>query len=309
VDGGSESLLLAAAGFRVDGVTAEATRALEAASIPSILLKGPAIATWLYPRGENRFYVDTDLLVRRGDWRRAMTVLESLGFEDDLGPLAHPRMESAAGHPWTRAADGAAVDLHCSIYGVAAAPEAVWDVFSADAVSGRVGGTVVSMPSHAARLLHIALHAVQHGGGAYPQPMKDLALAVSRAPAGEWRDAWVLARRLQAGPAFAAGLCLLPEGAELADSIGAERQESTATSLRIEGVPMAEGFQHLTELRGLRAKLALALREMFPNPSFMRWWTSVARRGAVGLVAAYCWRLLWLGLHAVPGYRAWRRAR
>src|SRR5262249_13735929 len=220
VSSGSESLLLAAASFRVDGVTAEATRAPEASSIPSIPLKGPAIATWLYPRGENRFYVDTDLLVRRGDWRRAMAVLGSLGFADDLGPLAHPRMESAAGHPWSRAADGAAVDLHCSLYGVEAAPEAVWEAFAADAVSGRVGGAAVAMPSHPARLLHIALHAVQHGGGTYPQPMRDLALAVSRAPEDEWREAAALAGRLRAGPAFATGLRLLPEGAELAEAIG-----------------------------------------------------------------------------------------
>ena len=43
------ALELAAFSFKVDAVTAEVTRALEAKSIPSILLKGPGIATWLYP--------------------------------------------------------------------------------------------------------------------------------------------------------------------------------------------------------------------------------------------------------------------
>jgi len=304
----SDGLLLAAAAFNVDRVTAEVTRALEAASIPSILLKGPAIATWLYARGENRFYVDTDLLLCEGDWEGAKGTLEGLGFEDDLGPLGHPRMESPAGHPWIRAADASAVDLHCTLFGIGVEPAALWEAFSAGAVHEHVGGAPVAMPSYEARLLHIALHAVQHGGEAYRQPMRDLALAVTRAPEPEWRRARLLAERLNAGEAFGAGLRLIPAGAELADAIGAARRRSTATALKVEQVPMAEGFQQLAEARGARSKLSLAARELFPTPAFMRWWTSIAARGRLGLAAAYGWRLLWLAAHAVPGYRAWRRA-
>ena len=305
----SEALRLAAFRFSVDRVTAEAGRALAAASLPFILLKGPAIASWLYSPERPRFYVDTDLLVRGGDWDAAATVLGSLGFEDDLGPLAHPRMESGAGHPWVRPADGAAVDLHRTLFGVGAEPEALWAAFSAGAGRMRVGGVDVAVPGPPARLLHIALHAVQHGGESQPQPMMDLELAVGAAPAQTWGEARARAARLDAGGTFAAGLRLLPAGRELAEAIGAEREDSATALLRVDGVPLAEGFREISEAAGLRMKLGLAIRELFPTPAFMRWWTPLAGRGRPGLAAAYAWRALWLAYRAIPGYLAWRRAR
>jgi hypothetical protein len=303
-----DNLRLAAFSFGVDRVTAQVTNALDAASVPSILLKGPVIATWLYAESGQRLYGDTDLLVRKADWKRAMVELELLDFVDELGLLAHPRMESPAGHPLERSADGAAVDLHCTLFGIGADPEVVWKTFSVGAVRQRVGGAEVSMPSHPARLLHIALHAVQHGGAALPKAMIDLERAVARVPAPLWREACELAERLDAAPTFAAGLRLIPPGRELADAIGAGHGEPTGAILRVTGVPLAEGFGELAEAPGMRGKLAIARRELFPNPAFMRWWTPLARRGPLGLAAAYVWRLLWLACHALPGYRAWRRA-
>jgi hypothetical protein len=305
---GSEALHLAALSFEIDRVTAETTRALSAASVPSVLLKGPAIAGWLYPRERPRFYVDSDLLVRSEDWQRAISVLEANGFEDDLGPLAHPRMESAAGHPWRRAVDEAAVDLHCTLFGVGAGSQAVWSAFAEGAVRESIGGAEVSLPPFRARLLHIALHAVQHGGEPTRQPMIDLELAIARAPRETWVEALRLAARLDAAEPFAAGLRLLPEGRKLADAIGADSGRSTAATLKVEGVPLAEGFEELAAAEPGEA-ISIVARELFPNPAFMRWWTPLARRGRLGLAAAYAWRPLWLGYRAIPGYLAWRRAR
>jgi Uncharacterised nucleotidyltransferase len=305
----SEHLRLAAFGFGVDLVTAEVTVALEAESIPSILLKGPVIATWLYREDESRLYGDTDLLLRECDWERAIEVLEGRGFEDDLSPLAHPRMESATGHPMNRAVDGAAVDLHLNLFGVGAAPSAVWEAFSEGAVRQVVGGAEVSMPPHPVRLLHIALHAVQHGGDFLPKAMHDLRRAIARVPESTWREARDLAVRIEAEGTFAVGLRLTPEGSELAATIGVSERGSEGSILRMARVPTAEGFFEISRAPGLRGKLALALRELFPNPAFMRWWTPpLARRGRRGLLAAYGWRLIWLGYRAIPGYRAWRRA-
>jgi len=303
-----DSLHWAAFVFRIDRVTGEATAALREAGIESIVVKGPAIATWLFTAGEPRLYTDSDLLIQRRDWSRAHSVLAGLGFEDGLGHLAHPRMESGAGYPWKRSADQAEVDLHYTLYGLGAQPEAIWSALIADATWERVGGEPVRFPSHPARLLHIALHAVQHGGEKRTQSMRDLERAVTAVPVATWAEALALAERLDGLPAFAAGLTLTPEGRSLGATLGVPDESSVKASLRLEDVPTSEGFAELAEARGAAAKLRLLWREAFPTPSFMRWWTPLARRGRLGLAAAYCRRLVWLSFRAIPGYRAWRAA-
>jgi hypothetical protein len=55
-----------------DLVTAEVVTALGAASVPAILLKGPTFARWLYAPGETRGYADSDLLVPRDRFGKAV---------------------------------------------------------------------------------------------------------------------------------------------------------------------------------------------------------------------------------------------
>ncbi|MER3458636.1 MAG: hypothetical protein C4309_08450, partial [Chloroflexota bacterium] len=54
--------------------------ALEAASIPAIVLKGPALALTIYPDPALRVIGDLDLLVRREQVEQAMAALHSLGY-------------------------------------------------------------------------------------------------------------------------------------------------------------------------------------------------------------------------------------
>src|SRR5688500_1357109 len=75
----------------IDKVTVEVARALHAAGIPHLLLKGPAIAGWLYDRTEVRAYGDTDLLIPHECWEAATGVLQGLGFTHDVENMAHPR--------------------------------------------------------------------------------------------------------------------------------------------------------------------------------------------------------------------------
>jgi hypothetical protein len=304
----SETLRAAIFSFSVDQITAEVVSALDVAEIPSILMKGPAIATWLYSGDVPRLYTDTDLLLRRVDWEKAKREMEALGFEDDLGPMAHPRMEAGDGYPWGRS-DGAGVDLHYTLFGIGADPEMLWGAFSRDSVREVVGGIKVAMPSHAARLLHIALHAVQHGGEAQLKPIMDLEHALAKGSRDQWEEAGQLAVQLDAVDAFSSGLRLLPDGERLADEIGAVAQSSAKTELRLGQVPLAEGFREVSEAPGIGAKLKIILRELFPTPAFMRWWKPVANRGPWGLAASYVWRPFWLASRALPGYRAWRRAK
>ena len=305
-----EPLQWAAQSFTVDLVTAEVTSALNDASIPSILLKGPTIATWLYSGDRPRPYADTDLLVQKSDWSKTMKVMKSLDFFDGLGSMAHPRMEAGDGYPWGRHSDSAEVDLHYTLFGVGVDPAALWATFAESAIRERIGGIELSMPSHPARLLHIALHAVQHGGEAHVQrkPIRDLEQALAKAGRPLWVEARDLAERLEADEVFAEGLCLVPAGVELAAEIGVKRGHSPAATLRMAEIPMAEGFKELAETRGLRKKVALLARELFPNREFMLWWSPLARRGRLGLTAAYAWRPFLLLYRAIPGYLAWRRA-
>ena len=65
---------------RVDEVTAEVVRALDAAGVRAIVLKGPATVDWLYGPAADRVYADTDLLVAPGELTRAGEVLAGLGM-------------------------------------------------------------------------------------------------------------------------------------------------------------------------------------------------------------------------------------
>jgi hypothetical protein len=58
----------------------EIVAALGGAGIPTILLKGPALAADYYPDPALRPFTDLDLLVRRGDREAAMRVLWELGY-------------------------------------------------------------------------------------------------------------------------------------------------------------------------------------------------------------------------------------
>jgi putative nucleotidyltransferase-like protein len=289
-----------------DRLTAGLVRDLEGAGVPTIVLKGPAIANWLYPGRGVRTYGDSDLLVSPDNWGRAMEALQSLGFEDDLGSLAHPRMESLTSHPWKR--PGHHVDLHCTLWGIETTPERAWQVLSSHTTTMSVGGEEVRVLALGARTMHVALHAAQHG---YDEgkPISDLELAVEVLPEELWLEAAEVAAELDAVGNLATGLRLVPEGRELAERLGITPQGSVDALLRVAHVPLASGFEELATTRGVRGKLSIVRSELVPTPDFMRWWSPLARRGPAGLAASYLWRPLYLATRAVPGLLAWRRAR
>ena len=290
----------------LDALGAQLVDELEGAGIPSIMLKGPAIATWLYRDREIRTYGDADLLVPPAQWEAASGLLRRLGFEDDLGPLAHPRMESIASTGWVRGSDN--VDMHCTLWGIEAGPQRAWEVLSAHTAPMKVGGRVVQVLEPATRAMHVALHAAQHGQP-HGKPIRDLELALEQLPDDLWVESAAVAAELDATAGFATGLRMLPAGRALAERLGIQDAGSVDSLLRVAQVPLAHGFEELATTPGLRGKLAVLRGEVFPNAAFMRWWSPLASRGRLGLAAAYAWRPLYLALKAGPGLLAWRRAR
>jgi Uncharacterised nucleotidyltransferase len=288
----------------IDRLTAEVAGVFAQEGIETLVLKGPVLAAWLYPR-ELRPYGDSDLMVAPRDWQRAVALLERLGFSDHLGPMAHPRMESFASTAFMRGEDN--LDLHCAIHGLDGDPEAVWSAFSVDAEHQLIGGAQLRVPGKPALLLHIALHAAHHVTG---KPLWDLERALAVAEDWQWREALELARRCDGVPTFSSGLRLSPRGAELARALGIEERRSIRHEVRNAQVPLAEGFNDLLapELSPVD-RLKVILRELVPRPEFMRWRFSLARRGRLGLLASYPWRWIWLLAHAPRALVTVRRAR
>lgn len=140
-------LLRAARALAVDAVTAEVVAAFQRAGIPSILLKGPSIARWLYPHG-GRTYGDTDLLIGHSDIPAADDVLRSLGFADLLDGWSEAErepLEVARTYVRTGGIQGV-VDLHWSLHQLPdVGPEIVWDAFQTHLDTLTVAGAQVTV--------------------------------------------------------------------------------------------------------------------------------------------------------------------
>ena len=81
-------------------------------------------------------------------------------------------------------------------------------------------------------------------------------------------------------------------------------------ALRVAGPPaLSLGINHLLELDGTVTRARYVAARAFPSPAAMRAWSPLARRGRLGLAAAYAWRVPWLAAHVVPAIKAVRAAR
>src|SRR5207248_10574335 len=89
--------------FGLDVALAEVACALSRAGLRSLVLKGPAIASWLYDDPADRAYGDIDLLVDPARFAQAESVLGRLGFEPVVGPLDFERdAERDYQNAWSR---------------------------------------------------------------------------------------------------------------------------------------------------------------------------------------------------------------
>lgn len=302
-------MLATARALTVDRFTSEVVGALERDGIPSVLLKGPVLQQWLYDDGAPRGYGDADILVPPDHVDRAVSVLDRLGFGDrSLEGVPHMRPNHA--RTFFRASDGATVDLHETIPGATADAREVWHAVSSSATKLRVGGRLLDASSRPVAALHAALHAAHHGVKE-PRPLEDLRRAVARASPDVWLEAEEIARTIGALAPLHVGLRLVPEGERVRAALRTgDVPIDPAVRLRATTPPkLAEGFAWLSTQKGLRTKAVIVFRRLFPPPQFMRVCMPVARRGRLGLVLSYPWRLVSLAWHAPAGLRAWLRAK
>ena len=295
--------------LRIDWATAEVLKAFEAAGVQSLLLKGATFARWLYTNDDPRPYGDCDLLVRPGDFEQARTVLTELGFEPTYEEGDMPGWWREHAVLWLRHSDAVGVDLHHTLDGVGVDDETLWRTLVANRESVDVAGFPAPAFTIPARALHLVLHVAQHGEEWGPV-LDELELAITRTETSTWREAAELARALDAEPAFATGLRLVPSGRPLAGQLGLPTGQSVAVALRATTPPPAAlTFEELARARGIRARLEILRYKLFPPPTFMRKWSPRASEGRLGLARAYAERVLWLLRTAPAGFTAWRRAR
>lgn len=287
---------------------AEVVRALSRRGVRPLLLKGPAISSWLYDYPDERPYDDIDLLLSPNQFQAAEHGLAELGFE----PLHAGWDPDERDHHdvWRRTAGRTVtVELHRTLSLLSARSSLVWDRLSQGARSIEVDGEAVAVPSKVACAFIVALHAAQHGPGT-PTPIEDLRRALERGDVQIWRAAAVLARELGAVETFAAGLQLDPAGRALTEELGLGNAASTRL-LRLLATappPGALGIEQLILSRGVSARLRLVLRKVVPSRARIREWLPLARRGGWGLCVAYIYRPFWLAAKLPRGLGVWLSA-
>jgi hypothetical protein len=292
----------------LEAATAQVVGSLSDRGVRAIVLKGPALAGWLYDGPHQRPYGDVDLLVAPQTFDLAEVCLDQLGFRYPLAG-ARPNEQATHAHEWVRKRPlRAAVDLHRSLYWIRIPEAAAWEILSRDTDVIEIGGASVEVLARPARALVVALHAAQHGRDSR-KPLRDLERALAVGHDGLWREAADLATQLDVRRPFTAGLRLHPAGIELAARLGlGARMSREVLLLTVSPPPTAIGFHRLAEAESWREKLRVTVEKLFPSPPLLRAWQPVAQRGAAGLALAYAWRPLWLFWKAPRGLIALVRA-
>jgi len=142
---------------------AELAGRLAARGVEAMPLKGLVLAFHAYPAPELRGMGDLDLLVREADFPALAEELERLGYAARLPPLASAELPAYAQTVGQVRFTGPAppVEVHFRLLNTGPPPprEPAWD----DAVRLKLGGTAMPVPSPERCLLHLCLHAQQHG--------------------------------------------------------------------------------------------------------------------------------------------------
>jgi hypothetical protein len=150
----------------------------------------------------------------------------------------------------------------------------------------------------------IALHAAQHGPR-YEKGLAELVLGLERWPPDVWEAAADLAARTGAVEAFAAGLRLVPEGADRARALDLPSTDRADWEIRnAEARP--RGTFHLRaflDADTTSARLSLLRRSLFPKRAWVVGEYPWARRGWWRVPVAYA---LHLARAPVWTLRAWR---
>lgn len=298
----------------LDAAAAEALDSFDAAGIPSVLLKGAALARLLYSSAQSRGYNDVDLLIAPGHLDAAHAALTELGYTNTT---AERGVEDIAGavhaETWARRSEEIGplmLDLHTRLPGVKVPPEVAWPLLTAQQASVEVGGRQAPTLGRDGLALHVAIHAAQHGLDD-PKPQGDLRYALDAWPPEVWEQAARLATELDAVGAFAHGLRLVPAGTRLAAELGLPSTDAQEWEMRNREARPRGTFhlQALADATTLRERLRALRRALFPPREWIVYENARARKGGVQLLVARLQHILRTPLWALRALRYRKRAR
>jgi hypothetical protein len=177
---------------------------LQAAGLPTLVLKGLPLGLVYYDDLGARPMADVDVLVPRGRAMEAMAVLEAGGARAGGGWAAGSREAQVAmrvqhAEPFTDG-DGLALDLHWTVLRQPVAPEDFWDHSAPFTASGLELRRLCT----ADQLLHVCVHGADGGQGGIRWAAD--ALVVLRAEDLDWQRLLEVARRQQVGYTVAEAL-------------------------------------------------------------------------------------------------------
>ncbi len=257
-----------------------ALRALAAAGVPVIVLKGGYLAEAVYDNIALRTMCDIDILVQRESIPAAAEALASAGFDPQEHHLYPPPPDANEYHFFHRQS-GCLVELHWEIinpeYPFQLKPDAVWSA----AIPARIAGVEVQALSPADLLCHLAVHAGIHSYNVGLRTLVDIAETIRRL-SPDWktldararqflcvRPVWLtltLARRLLGAAvpdAVLTGLCPSEHSETLVESAANRICLNEEVS-----APGNAGNPNLILLfgrKGIWAKVRLAVHRAFPT--------------------------------------------
>lgn len=160
------SFRIAAESLAAIDALARLTRALDAAGIPSLAWKGPALAAFAWTDAGARSFADLDVVVRPSDRHRAREVARSLGWRSRHA-MSDKQEEAIFGGlaAWELERESAPrlLELHWEFSAKRYAGRLPVAEVLARAGTLRFGGVEVRVPEAADALVLLAQHATKHG--------------------------------------------------------------------------------------------------------------------------------------------------
>lgn len=201
---------------------AKVLRGLQQNNIPVILLKGAHLAALVYEHPALRTMADLDLLVRKGDLARAVSVLRELGYSSGDSHDTAKNRERGRHLPRMFKPPGIGIEIHWTITGRVLPFSVDTDGLWERARPASIAGVMVDVLSPEDLLLHLCVHTASHSCLGLQlshapfrlglRPLYDIAAVLQRhQPDLDWQQVQRRATEWQAGKCVYISLRLVKE--------------------------------------------------------------------------------------------------
>jgi Uncharacterised nucleotidyltransferase len=258
--------------------------ALEAAGVPTMLLRGAAMAVAYYGDTGVRPMNDLDVLVREGEMDRARRVADAEGWRPVAGSEPFERREAAAA---LRNDQGRVIRLHWQPSRNVSLPGVAWEPMWQRAVDVRFHHTATRVPNAADHLVHACIDGARANSGSTLRWITDVSVLLDAVPDLDWDIVVSEARRHHVSVLVGEALRYLVEALDAGvprDAIGAlaatptTPRERLAHRLSVTTTPrVASAAEVLGRFTRLTADLPLS-RAVATAPAFLQAMLGVERR-------------------------------